>query len=185
MKPNNIREVNRRQIDRDISRPGSRANIAHGRRVKSDEQASGMKTKGDLPTPVPPDPDRGDKVRKSELSKKKLQKFDLSAAAGAVADVVDNYDTIKQLKDGPHHFANAVNGKLDEVQKDNDYTNWGINVSNDPNRAQRPQVPLPRGFNTLRRFTNAVQNVAKPGSISGPASRFANRVVSTITGRRP
>jgi hypothetical protein len=59
MKPNNIGEVNRRQIDRDISRPGSRANIAHGRKVKSGEQASEMKTKGDLPTPVPPDPYRG------------------------------------------------------------------------------------------------------------------------------
>jgi len=35
MKPNNIREVNRRQIDRDISRPGSRVNIAHGRKVES------------------------------------------------------------------------------------------------------------------------------------------------------
>ena len=35
MKPNNIREVNRRQIDRDISRPGSKVNIAHGRKVES------------------------------------------------------------------------------------------------------------------------------------------------------
>ena len=66
MKPNNIREVNRRQIDRDISRPGSRANIAYGRKVKSDEQASGMKTKGDLPTPVPPDPYRGGKETRAQ-----------------------------------------------------------------------------------------------------------------------
>ena len=58
MKPNNIREVNRRQIDRDISRPGSRVNIAQGRRTKLAERASGMKTKGDLPIPVPPDPYR-------------------------------------------------------------------------------------------------------------------------------
>ena len=58
MKPNNIREVNRRQIDRNTSRPGSKVNIAQGRKVKSDEQASGMKTKGDLPIPVPPDPYR-------------------------------------------------------------------------------------------------------------------------------
>jgi hypothetical protein len=185
MKPNNIREVNRRQIDRDISRPGSRANIAHGRKVKSDEQASGMKTKGDLPTPVPPDPDRGGKVRKSELSKKKLQKFDISDAAGAVQDVVDNYDTLKRVKDGTHHLANMFNGKLDDVQKDNDYTNWGITVGNHPNRAQQKNIPLPRGYNTLRRFTNAVRDVTADGSISGPARRFANKVVSTITGKRP
>ena len=58
IKPNNIREVNRRQIDLNTSRPGSRANIAQGRQTKLAEQASGMKTKGDLPIPVPPDPYR-------------------------------------------------------------------------------------------------------------------------------
>jgi len=125
------------------------------------------------------------KVRKSELSKKKLQKFDISAVAEAVPDIVEGYGTLKELKDGAHHLANVVNGKMNEVQQNNDYTNWGINVTNHPNRAQQQPVALPRGFNTLRRFTNAVEKVAEPGSISGPVRRVANKVVRTITGRRP
>ena len=122
--------------------------------------------------------------------KKKLQKFDLSTAADTVQNVVDGLDTFKQVKDGAHDLARVVNGNLHQVRQNNAFTNWGINVANHPGRgAQRPPVALPRGFDALNRVTNVVQNVTKPGSISGPVRRIANtvanKVVSTITGRRP
>jgi hypothetical protein len=125
------------------------------------------------------------KVRKSELSKKKLQKFDLSDAVGAVQDITDNLDAAKQVKYGLHHAATKFDGTLTGVEQKTADKNWGISVGNHPNRAQRPPVALPRGFNTLRRVTNAVQTITKPDSISGPVRRIANKVVNTITRRRP